>query len=73
MNSLSGRSQTFTPSDDSTIKFVDGRPVLDNQMSQDRNAWQHYKEGGWKDAFTWEERPSQHSAWGENQVKQWKD
>eukprot|EP00975_Prorocentrum_lima_P063190 12890023-Prorocentrum_lima.AAC.1 len=70
MSGFSGRSQTFTPSDDSTIKFVGGKPVLDYRKSQDGNAWQNYKEGGWKDAFTWKEQPSQQSAWRENPVKQ---
>eukprot|EP00975_Prorocentrum_lima_P062194 12884346-Prorocentrum_lima.AAC.1 len=70
MNSLSGRSQTFTPADDSDITFVDGKPVLNNPQSQDGNPWQYYKECGWKEAFSWKDQPTQQAAWGQRPAKQ---
>eukprot|EP00975_Prorocentrum_lima_P013787 2931083-Prorocentrum_lima.AAC.1 len=64
MNSLSGRSHTFTPAEDSTIAFVDGRPVLNKPKYQDGDAWRHYKEGGWREAFTWKDQQAQQQfAW----------
>eukprot|EP00975_Prorocentrum_lima_P006581 1413214-Prorocentrum_lima.AAC.1 len=45
MNSFSGRSQTFTPSDDQNIKFVDGKPVLDPQKGKEDGALLNDKRG----------------------------